>query len=224
MALDNLIEQTKERLTELKDQIQESQTYNNLKEKYDNLSPKAQTGLIVGFFTFISLVFASIPYSHFSNSGTYTQAFKEDRQLLREILRASVHAEDAPTQAPPPINQIISSIRGRLGNARLLDEQIIAVSAMDASTIGRSLVPEGINQEGILVELKQLNIRQVNEIGVMIKGVHPAVRMAGLEMKANSEDPEYYDVSFKLISYSLPASEASEGETGGSPRRGGRSG
>lgn len=222
MAFEGLIDQIKEKFSEAKEQIQESPLYNNLKEKYDNLEPRAQKALLIGFFSVLFLVFASIPYSYFSSSGVYTQAFKEDRDLLRELLRASVYAQEAATPSPPPVNQIISSIRGRLSNSRLLDEQIGSITQIDASTIGQALVPEGITQEGVLIQLKQLNLRQVNEIGVQMKGIHPAVKMAGLEMKASSEDPEYYDVSFKLIRYSLPAPDSTGQES--PPRRGGRRG
>lgn len=224
MTLEDLKDQVRERATEIWDRIQESPAYNNLREKYETLSPGAQKGLQLAAIGIVVLTLASIPYSYLSTSSDYVAEFENSRSLIRSLLRASRLASEAST-VPSAMSgeELKSQLQSQMSTYSLLPEQIGGVIDLDTRTLGNSLAPRGIQQQGIGLSLKKLNLKQVTDIGYQLQGLNPSIKMAGLEVTASTPDPHYFDVLYKFVIYSMPgaASDASD-KTAPGPRGGSR--
>ena len=211
MAFENLQDQLKERLTDIWHRVQESPTYNNLREKYETLTPGAQRGLIAGAMAISALILISIPLSYLSTSSTYLEEYENSRQLIRGLLRASRLANEASSLPPPVSSQSIKGqIESTLAATILQPEQKAGIVDLDAGSLGGSLAPATLKQEGVGVNLKKLNLSQVVEIGFTLQNLNPSVKMIGLEVVPSQPDPHYFDVTYKLAIYSLPESALQE--------------
>lgn len=223
MTLDDLKDQLREQWTELRGKIEESPAFNTLRERYETLTPSAQLGVKAGAAIFAIMVVVYFPYSYFSSSSDSVALFEEKRSLIRKLLRASRTANDGGSVDNPPASaQLIENVRSQLQGFSLLPEQIGDISSIDNTALGGRYAPKEIEQEGIGVNLKKLNIKQVIEIGHSLQtALGQGVRLVGMDVRAASPDPHYFDVVFKLARFSLPMSPASTPAPGAN-RRGGR--
>lgn len=210
MAFEELQDQIKEKLTEAWERVEESPTYNNLREKYETLSPNAQKGLIAGTVLFFALILLSFPYSYYSGSSTYIEEFESNRGLIRSLLKASRIASDTSTPISVLPHELKSRIQNDLSTLQLLPEQVGGVIDLDVSTLGGAVAPASIKQDAVGVSLKKLNLKQVVDIGFQLQKISPSVKMVGLEVIAGSPDPHYFDALYKLVIFSMPSSEPKE--------------
>lgn len=219
MAFEDLKDQLKDQLAELRSKIEESPAFNTLRERYETLSPNAQFGVKAGFAVAVLLIMIWFPYSYFSTASDNVSIFEDKRTLIRKLLRASRSAtEGGSVDNPPAVGQLIENIRADLGSFSLLPEQIGDVSTLAPDALGGRYAPKEIDQEGIGVNLKKLNLKQVVEIGHRLQNSAPGVRLVGMEVRAGSPDPHYFDVLFKMARFSLPMAPEPPANTGASGR------
>lgn len=233
MAFEDLRDQLKEKFTEGWSKVQESPIYNNLREKYETMSPGAQLGLIVGTTVVAFLLILSIPLSYYTSSSDLEAEFNSNRSLIRDLLRASRLASDV-TSLPqtPSASDLRNQIQNMLQNFSLQAEQIGPFVKLEPQSLNFANVvsTKAIDQEGLGVSLKKLNLNQTIDIGFELQKISPSVKMAGVEINASTPDPHYFDVFYKLIVFNMPVIETAEVDTtaGGSragrpaPRRGGK--
>lgn len=216
MAFEDLKDQLSDQLAELKGRIVESAAYNSLREKYENLSPGAQRGLILAGSLLILIVFTYLPYSYFSTSKDYIVEYDEKRQLIRKLLQASRTASQSGAVSNPPEADALSGvIRDRLQSFNLLPEQISSLQPIEGQELGGGYAPPGISQDGIRVDLISLNLKQLVDIGYILQNLAQGVRLVGLTMNPNSKDARYFDVSYKIARFSMPGVAASSAPAGG---------
>jgi hypothetical protein len=221
VAFEDIKDQIKDRLIELRGKIEENPAFNTLRERYEILSPNAQFGVKAGAAVFVLLLLIYFPYSFFSASNDNVALFNEKRTLIRKLLRASRTAtEGGNVENPPTAGQLIENVRGDLSSFSLLPEQIGDISVLAPDALGGRYAPNNeIEQEGIGINLKKLNLKQVLEIGHRLQNGAQGVRLVGLEVRAGSPDPHYFDVLYKLARFSLPMpSEAAAGKGNAPPR------
>lgn len=199
MAFENLQDQLREQLTALVSKIEESPTFNTLREKYETLTPTAQKGIIAGTLAVVLLVIVSIPYSYFDTASTQIEEYEGHRDLLRGLLRASRLASEvssAPSFAS--IESIKTRITNEVANKSLQPEQMGGVNDLPDSVMGGNLAPAPITQAGIGLSLKKLNLSQVIDMAFSLQNMHPAVKLSGIEITAGTTDPHYFDVLYKI--------------------------
>lgn len=205
MNLDDIKDQLRERATTVWVQIQETSLYNNLKEKYETLPTTAQKAIAYAAGVLTALIVLSIPYSYISSSGAAIEEFDENRSLLRELLRVGRAAKEPPPLPPGmTVPDLQSRVQGLLQEFTLLPEQLGGFQPLPGRPAG-SLAPSIVEQAGIGVLLKKLNLTQVVDIGYRLQTISPGVKLMGLEMNANSDDNHYYDVTYRVVSFSLPS-------------------
>lgn len=199
---DNLKEQFKILGNKIGQQIQESPSYAQAQDRYENMSPSMQKlsiSLTVLVIVFIILFF---PVSHLSESYTALSLFEEKRNLIRDLFHTYRESSAAPDiAAPPSYEGLRSSVQSIIAREELLPEQQLGIS--DGPFEGR-LIPQALVSNILLVKLAKLNLKQIVDIGSAITAISESVKMKDLLISANRQDTRYYDVTYKLYSLKVP--------------------
>ncbi|MES2801114.1 MAG: hypothetical protein V4654_01360 [Bdellovibrionota bacterium] len=200
--LEELTEQLKSTLQSGWERIQESESYSQLSDKYQSLSPSGQkvaqavTALIIAGVVFYS------PISQLQISNELMAQFEDKRTLIRDLFKTYRDSSGGLQMAPAPqAAELISTIQSSLQNSKLIPEQIVAVDVAQAE--GR-LIPSSLQQGVVEVKLAKLNLRQVVDIGLQLANISSAVKVKDMLMQANAEMAGYFDVSYKLYALKVP--------------------
>ncbi len=205
MIIDDIREQIVEKSSQLWGQIQENPSYNNLKEKYDGLSPVGQKISVVATAVIIFLLILSVPMTYYSSAATNIEQFETKKNLIRELF----HLQHATSELPPlpfavTSNELIAQAKGKLDGARLQPDQIKSVAQYD-KPIPSATKP--IIQNSIEVSLLKLNLTQVKDIGVSLQNL-PNVKLISLEVEASEPAMpglHYFNAIYRLTNFALPA-------------------
>lgn len=210
MNLEELREKLKDQLEESWQQIQDNPTFNNLSERYHNLTPVAQKSITIGFAVAVVLLILSFPLSYFSSTGDILDEFNEDRTLIRQLLNAGRLAQSAGVVPRGPEKPaLVDMITGAVRSAGLVEEQITPVGDFNIQDAKGMLVPK-FRMETAQILLKQLNVHQIADLSHKMQSIHSHVKVAGVEISPSAKNDHYFDVIFKMISYIPP--EATEEE------------
>ena len=203
MALEELREQFGQRLKDLGTRIQDSPSYQSLREKFDDLPSSQQKIvvtlliLVVGFFIF------SYPYENWTNSKNSIAEFEERRDLIRDLLKVTKETSEMPVfPQAPELGQIKTDIEMRLQQFQLLTEQIVGVSV--EMPTNSNLVPAGRQEGGIKVALKKLNLRQIVDVTSQLQSMQPTVKLKNISLDSNVQDPRYIDASLEFVVIKIP--------------------
>lgn len=190
------------------ERIQESGAYNQLRDRYENMTPAMQKLTLVGGVALVSLIILSIPYGKYNQSNEYVGEFESKRMTIRELLKVSRESSDVP-QIPqaPSMDMIRNNIDNQIKAANLLPEQIKGTEIQENNS---NLVPKNLTEGLLQVSLAKLNIRQVLDLGYQFQSINPSVKMKDMVMTANREDGRYFDVVYKLVALAVPAAPAPE--------------
>ena len=200
--LNNLTEQAKAFGLKIGQQIQESPTYSQAQDRFENLSPVMQKTFLTFSVFVIILIVLFFPLSNLSDSHTSLSAFEEKRNLIRELFRTYRESSAAPNiVVPPNFQELRSSVDSILSRAELLPEQKTGV--LDAAVEGR-LIPQSLVSNVLHVKLAKLNLKQIVDIGSSIAAISASVKMKDMLIAANRQDTRYYDVTYKLYSLRVP--------------------
>jgi hypothetical protein len=206
MALDDIKDRIQEQAVAFYGRLQESSAWNRLTEKYQDLSPNGQKGALAGVGALAALILFMIPYTFYSSSQSELKEFEDKKATIRDLYQTS----RAANALPPSPGQIgISDLKSLVQNVLdtehpvLLPEQKLSVIDLDTSKIPD--LPKSLTRAGVLVNLGQLNLDQVVNIGSHLQALRPTVKLTSLNVRANVKDPHYFDVTLKLVALSLPA-------------------
>lgn len=185
------------------ERVQESAVYNQLRDRYENMTPPMQKLTLVGVAALISFIILSIPYGHYSTSNEYVGEFESKRMTIRELLKVTRESADVP-QIPqaPPMEMIRSTVENQIKAANLLPEQI---KGSEATTDSAKIIPKNLTEGALQINLSKLNLRQVLDLGYQFQTINPSVKLKDLTMTVNREDSRYYDVNYKLVALAVPA-------------------
>jgi len=212
MNLDDLKERFSSESRQLWERIQESAAYNQLRDRYENLTPAKQKLTVAGVVALIVMLILSMPYSSFTQSADSEHDFEEKRNTIRELLKVSRESSEIPDIAQPPsIEALRSNVENLLKSANLLPEQIKGSQVGSSSTL---LIPANLSSGQLQVSLAKLNLRQIVDLGYQIQSINPSVKVKDMLMQANREDSRYFDVVFKLVALAVPAPQAAEPPAG----------
>lgn len=204
------------------ERLQESSTFNQLRDRYENMSPAMQKISIVGVSALVSLLILSIPYSGYVQSQDYIAEFEGKRSTIRDLLKVSRESSDVPQiQQAPAAGSLQSSIENFMRDAGFLPEQM---KGTQITEVPSTLIPRTLTESGVQVSLAKLNLRQIVDFGYQLQSVNPSVKLKDMAITANREDGRYFDVVYKLISLAVPAPPevpAEEPANSRSRRRGG---
>lgn len=127
---------------------------------------------------------------------------KVDETLFRELLKVSREAHEIPDLPQAPSSLLLKDqINSQLKNAGIFPEQIKAVDDLPSPS---GLIPEGMSQGAVTVNLSKLNLRQVLDVGYQLQNISLSVKVKDIILTASLEDPKYLDVIYKLVSLAVP--------------------
>ena len=206
MNLDGLKDQIKEKWNEFQSQLEESPTYDSLKEKYMGLSSLHQRLVIFVIIGGFVLLISLLPLSYMISSGGLVGSYEERKKIVQSLfVYSSVNKSDASLPQGQNISRLISIFSSSLNGFQLLPKQIGGVSKISGDEFGKKLsFKPPIIQAYFQVELKLLNIQQVIQIGSKFQGLASNVKMLGLDLKEDGELADYYNVIYKFVGLSLP--------------------
>lgn len=199
---DSLTAQMKALGQRIGQQIQESQSYQQAQDRYQNMSPGMQKLTMALATVIILFVVLYYPLSNLAESRTALAMFEEKRNLIRELFKTNRESSSAPNIAvPPSADGLRSAVEAILSRAELLPEQILGTSQ---GAIEGRLIPQNLVSSVLQVKLSKLNLRQIVDIGSSITGISESVKMKDLLITANRQDTRYYDVTYNLYTLKVP--------------------
>lgn len=222
MNLEDIKDRVRETATNLWSQIQEDPTFNTLREKYESLPTNTQKGIIAGVVVVVLSVLFFIPYSYLSSSSSFVEEYEDHQQTIRELLKVS-RLNQGGVRPPEGLSsmEMQTRLRGIIETSGLLPEQIGDMQEFSGGL--RSYARPPIITQGVQVALNKLNLQQIVEIGYNLQQAHPTLKMAGLEIKADATAPGYFNVIYKIVSFSMPMEQEKEekpAQKGSARRRG----
>ncbi|UXR63866.1 hypothetical protein EZJ49_12410 [Bdellovibrio bacteriovorus] len=190
------------------ERIQESTAYNQMRDRYENMTPPMQKLTVVGGAALLTLLVLSIPYGKYTQSNEYVGEFESKRMTIRELLKVSRESSDVP-QIPqaPSMDMIRNNVDNQIKAANLLPEQVQGTEIQENTS---NLVPKNLTEGLLQVSLVKLNLRQVLDLGHQFQSINSSVKLKDLIMTANREDSRYFDVVYKLVALAVPAPPAPE--------------
>lgn len=202
MNLDDLKEQLLARFHSVSERVQDTSSFQQLKERFDSLSANGQKMVIaLGGFLIVALII-SVPLGWSSESDEFVQNFDERRRLIRELLKVSREASDVPNiPVPPNPASLKLNLEAQLKDSGLLSEQIKAIEPESSNS---RLIPNERSDGGLRVQLAKLTLRQITSIGQRLVQISPSLKMTSLQIQATKEDPHYFDVVMKLTALKVP--------------------
>ncbi len=202
MNFDDIKDNLKSQLGQTWSRFEDSSAYNQLRDRFENLTPTNQKLVLVGAGALTALLIFSIPFSYYSTSSEYVTTYEDKRGLIRELLKVTRESNEVPDlPTAPKADMLKNAIEGQLNMAKLLPEQMKGIEVMAAET---GLIPKGLLESGLRVSLAKLNLRQIIDIGYNIQAISSSVKMNALNITANPEDPRYFDVEMRLVSLAVP--------------------
>jgi hypothetical protein len=203
MNLDDLKDRLASDIRQTSERIQESAAFNQLRDRYDNMTPGMQKLTIVAVSAAMTLFVLSFPYGNFTTSTENVTEFESKRMTIRELLKVSREASEVPEiPQAPPVNSLRSQIENQIKSANLLPEQVKGMETLDNNS---ALIPKNLTEGLLQVSLAKLNLRQILDLGHQFQSISPSVKMKDIIINANREDSRYFDVVYKLVSLAVPA-------------------
>jgi len=183
----------------------ESSFFIKAKDSYNNFSPGIQKLLQVSAFVFILILIFYSPINELSTSADNLQQFSQYRKLTKELFQISRDASATVSNIPiPPDSQsLMARVKSELVQARLNPEQIKSILQSSAD----KGLPEQLNQGAVDVQLSNLNLKQIVDIGYKLQNINLSIKMQNVVIEANAKDPRYYDVTYKLAILKIPTFE-----------------
>lgn len=209
MDFEEIKEQVREALSSYWERIQDSEIYIRLKERYDNLPPNAQKAIITGTCLFFAWFIYSIPASYVSSAQESLVQFEDDRQMIRELIRAG-RIERTITQPPasPNPSALQAAVDQKMTAEKILPEQKASTTPL-GDVAPKNLVPKSIKQQGLKATMSRLNLKQVVEFGESINSIN-GTKLMNIAIQADSKDPHYFNVDYEMAAFSVNMPKAPE--------------
>lgn len=204
--IDDIKDRVLEGLQAAKAAIEETDSYMQLKERYDSLNPSMQKVIVGSIGVLLIYAVIQIPMSYYTSGSDNLALFDENRDLILDLYRAKRRSALAPT-APSPLSsgELETRSRNALVSARIPPDQIKSISPFDnRGPQSSGFIPNEVEQKGVQVQLSNLNVNQIIEVGHSLLTISDSARMIGLEVKAGTHAGSYFDTTFKIVSFAIP--------------------
>ena len=198
MNFDDIKERLKGDLQRTKERLEESSLYNTLRDRYQSLNALNQIFVNIGVSLLILLIVLSIPYSHLDASRDSISQFEAQRSLLHDLLHVQKEVSETPEiPTPPSIEAVKSRVESQIQADQLLPDQIKNVSILPS--IQTDAVKISQNEGVVEVNLGQLNLKQIVDLGFDFQSISPSVKLKDLVISASAGDNHYFDVIYRLL-------------------------
>ena len=132
MAFDEIREKIFESLQGAKSQLDESELYQKVRERYELLPPVGQKAVLALTIFLVGYVLFQVPMAYYSRASENLALFEENRDLVLDLYRVKRKSASAPPATPAMDNAMLESrARSAVMGARVQPEQIKAISFYD---------------------------------------------------------------------------------------------
>lgn len=202
MAFEELQERLVSQAKATWEKVEESSLYNQVKDRFENLSPLMQKVVLSVAAAITALFLFSFPLGFYSESDQTLSEFETRRNLTRELLKTARDASQAPPLSGTPDSADLQSrIQSQLENSQLLPEQIRSVQTV---ALPASMIPQNALAYGMEVSLAKLNLTQVVAIGHQLGMIDSTTtKIKDMEMVPNAQDARYLDVIYRLVTFKI---------------------
>jgi hypothetical protein len=201
MNLEEIRDRVKETFQTQWQKFQETATYAQFKEKYDDLPSTQQTLLKLA----ASLVGLSIlifpPYSWYQSSANNLASFEENRGLLKQILHVGRQMQETPEIIPQlSTAEVKSRITGVVGTLQLMPDQLKGmVEGPFPARPDSRLIPKQLTPQGVDLTLDRLNLRQVVDLVFRIQSLKDAgIRIFSMDLARAPGETHFYAVRMQV--------------------------
>lgn len=213
MILDDIRDKTLELLQSAKSQLDESDAYIQLKERYDSLSPFFQKIILSAIGALFAFVLLQFPLGYYNTGSDNIALFEENRDLVLDLYSVKRRSLATPAMAPPlEASALETRARSAVSSARVQPDQIKGISFFNnAGPTSSAFIPKTVTQSGVEIRLANLNLNQIVEIGHSLSNLGSMTKITGLEVKPGLAPGNYFDATFKIVSFNVAtAGEASK--------------
>lgn len=210
MAFENLSEQIKESLINLRSRITESESFNRLDEAYNNLTPRQQKMILV-LGAFVGAVFLlNIPLQSFLTSQSELTNYKDQKQIIQRLHVAAQLKSQSDFQPERfDIGRLENDLLSRMGSFQITPTQF-KLSPAEPETLG---VPRKALTSGFSLNLSNLNVRQISRAASLLENYSDSILVTSLKSTASPDNPHYFNTEFKLLNFYVPEDESSGNPT-----------
>lgn len=202
MILDDIKDKVLSESRAISERIQETSTYSQLKDNFENLTPAKQKIVKVFTVVLVLLLVLMVPYSYYTSSSSYETVFLEKRAIIRELLKVTRESKEAPDLSVPPALDILKgAIENKIKAQNLIPEQIKPIEVLEANS---KLVPKALASGALKVNLAKLNLRQIVDMLSELQSINSSVKVVDVSIEANRSDSRYFDLAAKLVSLAVP--------------------
>jgi len=203
MDLDSLKAKLKQELHETKVRLEERETYQKLKEYWDNLnSTQKKISLIV--ISILILMLLSLPiYSRYMDSQDLISEFESKRDLIRTLMLTQKElAEVSGPTSQINLDYIKSRIQSEVLQDGLLPDQNGGLNEF-SDYKNSTIFPEQIIQAGLELSLKQITIRQLVQIATRIEAISDQIKIRDMIVRADNENKGYISATLKILLFKV---------------------
>jgi len=168
----------------------------SLREKYENLTPRAQKAFKVATTLLLALFFLYMPLSYFMDSFDQMSQFEEKRSTIKELLKVSRELQTAPMVPFAPTSGMLrAQLSTKLRETGITDDQVKKTEEIN-STKGK------VKEDGLSVTIEKITVKQMLDLSFALESSSSATKLSQMEIRARDDDPHYYNVVFKVVGYS----------------------
>ncbi|GEM_PF-3418460 len=196
--------------------IQENPSYQNLKDKWEELpqNTKKIIFIVTPFIIVLMLILPSyLSYSESENVLTEVQ----DKQGLIKILMLT----QKDVNLAPAMNTDISltGVKSRIEN-QILSDDLLPEQKQEVQ-ISTQVSPDGIYsaiaKNALIVNLKNLTLRQAVTISSQIEAINALVKINTLNLSASVDNPGYLNLILEIITLNSAQEQTSESDSDDKP-------
>jgi hypothetical protein len=190
---DNFVSQFKVVL----DRVEESTAYQQLKDRYENLTPNMQKAVNLGAVAVVVVIFLTAPWGSLLQSVSNLDEYLAKRALIRDLLKTAKEVNELPEMPQAPMaEEFKARVESELQSARVVKELIKSIEVVPVSS---NLVPADLIDSELEIQISKLNLKQIVDVGHQIQAINSAAKMSDVSLSANAEDARYYDVIYRVL-------------------------
>ncbi len=211
---EDIKDRIKDQIASLWNRIQESETYEKVRSKYELLPENQQLIAKIAAAVFVFFLVLVPPWTYFSSGAEKETEMDRLQKLSRDLIkteRESAVLEQIRAESGGD-RDLTQTITTELGSINIPQDRIKSVT-MRADLAPQSLkVTKEIKTQVVQAEIIGINLQQIADITTTLERT-AYTKIINLVLTANQPDPHYYDMRVDVAQYSLPPAEAPEADT-----------
>ncbi|MBX9768139.1 MAG: hypothetical protein K2X47_12775 [Bdellovibrionales bacterium] len=205
MAFEDIKDRVREAAQAQWNALQETSSYIQAKEKYDDLPTLAQWGVKIGAGILAILLVLVLPLSWLSTGTEQISYFEDNRNLIKDYLKTAKGLQNLPEVIPQlSAGDVKAKVDPIIQSMNLLPEQIKETRENTfTAEAGSQLIPNTLVRQGVEVHLSKLNLTQSVDLAYKLQTLGEGLKLIGLEVERSPAESHYYEAKFRVVSFSV---------------------